>query len=279
MTVAARRTLISPDSMYWALIDRRGCPTAGDRSRVVQEQLPAPLTELHLTFIPLDESRLAACAVPLSYAKELAASGGLTAGPGEFPRAIPATIDPASINILHGACTPRSLLRIRRATLASIFAAVLVCTAFLVLGFERRRERDDHAAALAYAEADRIAAETLGVSLPSPVSPPTRLRAELATARRSAATRQGPDAPTDASVALQSLLAACPPGADARLDSLSLSQGSACLSISVPDRAIAQDIATALAAARGFSPALPQVSRARDGFQVRLTLPRAESTR
>ncbi len=291
---AFARQDIPPEDLYWALLDppeghsgrghRRvyGARRRRELGYLFESTLPVPIESVHARFAPLGDGRVLACGISHDRLDSLP-HGAIRLVPDQIPGFIlseltkgeAAVPDIGSLNLLTGAFTPQPVKRLKQRWIMVVFITMMVCSAFLVAGFERRR--------MAYAagiEQDRqesmaLYSEALGPISPSGQHPAAQLLAELRSLRQRTSRSAVRDAPVDASLFLAALLEAWPDGIEAYTQSLQVRQDAIRLSVRLNDPDAAEKLESSLSSLAGWAPGQRSLRRTRDGLILQLPLTRA----
>lgn len=280
---------------YWAILSGPLTRDRGALGYLFERFLPVPIDEVQAAYQRLADGRVVACGVEHVRLREVLDEGALTLSPSE-PPAFPelqespdSVLRPERLNLLVGPCEPAAVARRRRACLAVLGTAALLCAAMVVLGLERRAAamRDD----AAYLDRQRLALSESALSRSSlqPTSSPgnrsssapveQRLLAELRRLELSRPSEAvlaslGATAVTsDAGKTLAALLRAWPePELLARTESISITPTSVSMHGTVADTAAATRWSEAIRGTKDWDLQQPSVQATREGVRVTMHL-------
>lgn len=228
-TIPSRVSMLAPEEFHWAVL------TAGDLharpallASLVRHQSPALLTgvakvvptgeeDLHAAFVVHREPGLdpvvIACAMPGHRLAGVITPDSVALLPAGWPQPIVnrftslPTVPPAALNMLTGAWTPRAIRRGRRLAVLTACASMIIITALLAVGLERRSRWFAQRSEATAAAADAVRARLSG----TPDLPLARQRLRAETARLQLAANPPVDpADPDAADALAALLSRWP---------------------------------------------------------------------
>ncbi len=262
----------APERFYWAMLDEP-CPrllSPRRRARLgytFESVLPAPIESVHASYARAG-NRTVACAMDRDELEQIRAWGAIALHPADAPPFIADQIEAVPLdrlNLLTGAFEPPALTRHRCRRALETIAALILVTAILALGAQRRIDTA-HASADA-ADAARLAllADILPPAPGATQAPELRLVGELRRLQRTRAVPAADLAPPDGAAPLADLLAVWPADLHVRTRQLRASPTEIHIQVALDAIEQADVLAAALGEARGWQARLPQVGPERSG--------------
>ncbi len=278
------------DQFYWAILDRSVLPR-GVRNAPAQlgylfeSRLPVPIDTIHAVYAPIDDDRVLACGAPTEALDEADLGEALTLVPADLPPWVDddtreqVTVD--SLNLLTGPWLPPAIRRGQRRLVGWVAAAIVLCAACLVIGFERQRAASDAAAADVRSTEMDVYAGVLGESVRSSIDssfpPEQRIIAEH---RRLMQTRSGPveaqNDRIDAALLLTAILERWPTEQFIETETISVTNGAVTLVLRVPDLEDVQPIADAFSDLPDWQVTQPQTFARQTHVDMTLRFTRTE---
>lgn len=268
---------------HWALLDEP-CPrllSPRRRARLgytFESVLPAPIESVHAAYAPAGD-RTVACAMDRDELEQIRAGGAIALHPAAAPAFIADQVEPPldRLNLLTGAFEPPALTRHRRRRALETIAAIILVTAILGLGAQRRIDAARAAAAAADTARLALLADILPPAPGATQAPELRLVGELRRLQRTRAAPAADLAPPDAAAPLADLLAAWPADLHVRTRQLRASPTEVHIQVAFDAIEQADVLAAALGEARGWQARFPQVGPERSGgYLASITLRRVE---
>ena len=235
-----------------------------------ESTLPLPIEAVHAVYVPAGPDRVLACGMPTDALRE-AAAGALTLGPSGLPGFVQDLgVNPDAINLLTGVFEPRPVKRARRSLMVHAAAALVLCTALLALGMERRARVHLQQAAATHNAVETVYQAVLPPQTGRARPDAVRLTTELRRLRQTRSNRAGPV--FDAADQLAALLAFWPDDLTLQTTSLTVTEPRSTVVATTANPDDAQVLINALAVAPGQRVHDSRAARSRDGTEVRLTL-------
>lgn len=216
-----------PERFLWAILDAPGWTRAGEvpagMLAALEDEVPVAAEDLHAVCAP-GTNGVVVCAARRS---ELDVLGPdvLLLTPASVPEWASQGLDASRLNLLVGAFEPLRLRRAARRAHVIAAATVLLCMAFVCVGFQRR--------GAVWRFEDRAARDATSAVLRTALPEGGDPAVELERLRRAQAAVSSKIAPSDAAVMLASVLAAWPNRASCSTSSLAVGQDGAALSVVV----------------------------------------------
>ena len=282
--------LLPSERFYWAVLDASTLPgrprNTTQLGYLFENYLPVPIENVHAVYARHQSAsgrHWIACGMQredLQKALEGVPPDTVMLGPAEVPEFVGPSIDSRTLNLLTGAFEPRAVRTLRARWLLCITAMIVMCTAVLVFGLERRRLHYEGGSVQLRAARQNIYAMVLGspaldqsASSTSRGHPPDlRLIAE---ARQLQQTRQQPAsivAPTDVSETLAKLLSRWPHELIIETESILITPTALTIRGSALSTGDVQELADALGKLEGWQLQQPQVSASGQTVQAALQL-------
>lgn len=285
MTTPTSVTIVA-DECYFGLLDApsSGAGRAGQEALMsaFEEILPVPAEHVHAVFVPLLNGRFVGCGVRREVAQQYMESGATRLSPDHIPEFVARgePLDPASINLLSPPFAPKVLVTLHRRTTSLAAIALLVLTALLVTGLERRRASERREIKEMRLQTTQLLERVLSQptsDTKNAQSAALRFTAELRRLRGAAAIADasiGMKGSPEASLSLQELLRAWPAAIASRTDRVSITPDGISVSTTVPSNEDARAFASILDHVPGWRLLQPQTTTMRDGTRVRLQFAR-----
>jgi hypothetical protein len=266
--VSASQSL-PPERFYWAILDDQGWSRAGPLPRGLlpgfADEVPIPMEELHAVCAPIADGKLLVCAAPLVELERIEPHI-LSLAPEYLPEFV--THGQPRIELLVGDFEPRPIRSARRFRHGISIATLLVASALVCVGLERRsemwRQRAEQSAQAAVAMANTV----------SPGTPPDALGLELERLR----SRLAPESltrPKDASVAAAALLNAWPSRLPSKPQGLNVRPDSISVAVVLEEEPSA--FLGAITAPAGWMLEEPRINATGGSWRVNLAFVPAES--
>jgi hypothetical protein len=278
------------DRFYWAVLDTSRLPATTGARRTAQlgylfeSVLPGvPIEAVHAVYERLPGDRVLACGLPV---ETVAAINGttMTLAPEALPDFIEAPVSAERLNLLSGAYAPAGVRRARRVTLVLAALSLVVVSALVVTGLERRRAALlEHAAALEAGRREVILEVTGGSSTAATAQLALQLEGRRRLLERtrtipggaSASIGAGDSQRGDADHALERLIAAWPTSATVRCRSIEIDESTISVVVLLNAMADEEVVRDALAETPGWTLTQPTVERRGAEIIATLRLERA----
>jgi hypothetical protein len=259
------RALMWPtERLYWAVLEDHGWRKGGEVPRgclcALAEEIPEAVEDVHAVCLGMDDGRLVVCAARREDLEAVDADV-VSVRPASLPGFVEGRAEAGELELLTGAFEPRRFRRAKAVRRMLVLGALVMCTALVSLGLERRARAWEAGASKYESEAVRIA------SIAVPGGSPEDVEREIDRLRerpRDLGARE------DASVALASLLRAWPSEVASQPQSVSVRPGAAAVAVLLESEPGA--FLDAFRAPAGWQLEDPRVSNARGAWKVSLEL-------
>lgn len=276
---------IPAEFMYWAILEppkgARGRQRARQLGFLFESSLPVQIEAVQALYVPLGDGRVLACG--LEHDRLTASSvGAIQLCPGNIPEFIRSELeraetkvpDPSALNLLTGNHTPEVVARLQRRLMVVFLTFIVLSSALVILGLERRTARDREHAATQQREIEQLYEHAIGPQPAGGQHPSALLLAELRALRSQTSAEAKQEGPSDVSQPLSQILEAWPEEVDCRTELLTVNQGTARMTIRLSESSDAERIEESLGTLPGWAPAQRSLRRTRDAFLLQLPLTR-----
>lgn len=259
---------ISTDRLHWAVLDAPGIK-GGVLSEglwpLLEEEVPVPVELLWAVGTPLPDGRLLVCAGLRAEIKGVADDELV---PDRVPDSLPQDVDPAGLNLLVGEFEPKGKRAARDRSRLKSAAAVLLTSALVSIGLERRAR-----VWLDEARKAEVATESLIASIsPSLGWGKDDLAMELL--KRQQVPLQDPRLPQDATPVIAGLIRVWPASIPSKPQTISATGQSTSISVLIPPPVAAADFLAALKTPSGWKLEEPRLVAVDKATRVSLELRR-----